>query len=204
MIIEVVLDMKAFMLVWMISILAFSDSFLGLSLANPPDQRFIQKGFLDAFTFTYRLILGDWNTENFGGVAVPLVWILFLLCTIFNLIVMLNLLIAIISETFARVNANAISTGYKEMASLIAENHYIVPENVKNSYAEQNRYLLIVTSLVGEDIEEKNPLFDKITDMYTDFKAMKQQVETNQELLKQQLNKIQNQMKRTDENNDSV
>lgn len=121
MIIEVIYDMKAFMLVWLISILAFSDSFLGLSLANPPDTKFIM-GFIDSFTFTYRLILGDWDTKDFGNVALPLVWILFLLCTIFNLIVMLNLLIAIISETFSRVNGNAISTGYKEMASLISEN----------------------------------------------------------------------------------
>lgn len=62
--------------------------------------------------YTYRLILGDWDTEKFGEVSVLLVWILFLLCTIFNMIVMLNLLIAIISESFARVNDNAVNAGY--------------------------------------------------------------------------------------------
>jgi hypothetical protein len=67
MIIEVVMDMKAFLLVWCISILAFSDSFLGLSMANRDDNQFINGGFIEAFTFTYRLILGDWDTTNFGN-----------------------------------------------------------------------------------------------------------------------------------------
>ena len=88
-------------------------------------------GFTDSLLFTYRLILGDWDTEKFGDVAVPLVWLLFLLCTLFNMIVMLNLLIAIISESFARVNENAISAGYQEMAAMISENSYLVPDFVK-------------------------------------------------------------------------
>ena len=62
--------------------------------------------------YTYRQVLGDFQLDNIGDVAVPLVWTLFLLCTVFNMIVMLNLLIAIISESFARVNANAVSAGY--------------------------------------------------------------------------------------------
>jgi len=47
------------------------------------------------------------------------------------MIIMLNLLISIISETFANVNANATPNSYKEMASLIAENSYLIPESVK-------------------------------------------------------------------------
>jgi hypothetical protein len=70
----------------------------------------------------------------------------------------LNLLIAIISETFTRVNENCISTGYKEMASLISENNYIVPQRIKSSFAEENRYILMVTSLVEEDANKTEPL----------------------------------------------
>ena len=57
--------------------------------------------------FTYRLILGDFDTKEFGEVSVLLVWILFTMCTLLIMIVMLNLLIAIISETFAKVTSNA-------------------------------------------------------------------------------------------------
>ena len=36
------------------------------------------------------------------------------MCVIFNIILLLNLLIAIISETFANISATAKETGYKE------------------------------------------------------------------------------------------
>ena len=57
--------------------------------------------------YAYRLILGDFATDNFGETAVPLVWVFFLVATIFDMIVMLNLLIAIISDSYARIAANA-------------------------------------------------------------------------------------------------
>ena|ERR1700761_3389593 len=122
--------------------------------------------------YTYRLILGDWDLDNIGDVAVPLVMILFLLCTLFNMIVMLNLLIAIISESFARVNENAISAGYQEMAAMVSENAYLVPADVQRDYALKDKYLLIVTNLEAE--EERiysDPVLEKVSDMYKDFKA---------------------------------
>ena len=127
MIIEVIYDMRSFMLLLLITIAAFGDSLLSISLSNDEKNQFIG-GFVESMTYTYRLILGDWSTDDFGEVALPLVWTLFLLCTIFNMIVMLNLLIAIISETFARVNENAISAGYQERAAMISENSYLVPD----------------------------------------------------------------------------
>jgi hypothetical protein len=63
---------------------------------------------------------------------------------------MLNLLIAIISETFAHVKENASNASYQEMASMIAENAYLIPPKLKESYAEKNRYLMIVTDLESE------------------------------------------------------
>ena len=48
-------------------------------------------------------------------------WILFLLCTIFNLIVMLNLLIAIISDTYERVNSTKEQVAMKELANLVLD-----------------------------------------------------------------------------------
>lgn len=47
------------------------------------------------------------------------------------MIVMLNLLIAIISETFGKVNGNAENAAYQEMASIISENQYLVPEAIQ-------------------------------------------------------------------------
>lgn len=61
--------------------------------------------YIEAIIYIYRMVLGDFDVNNFGTVAVPYVWILFMLCTVFNMIIMLNLLIAIISESFAKINS---------------------------------------------------------------------------------------------------
>jgi hypothetical protein len=145
MIIEVIFDMKYFFLLLLITIAAFGDSFLRIATANPDEEdeegnnpRFTT-GFIDSMIYTYRMILGDFDTGNFGHVATPAVMILFLLCTIFNMIVMLNLLIAIISDSYARVNGISQQATYQERCSMIAENHYLIPDQRKKDYAEMNK-----------------------------------------------------------------
>lgn len=44
---------------------------------------------------------------------------------------MLNLLIAIISETFSQFKENSLSATYQEMAAMIAENSYLIPDHIK-------------------------------------------------------------------------
>ena len=121
MIIEVIIDMRYFFLVLLITVAAFGESFLRLSLANVEDERFTTS-FTDSMIFTYRMILGDFDTSAFGSVATPAVMIIFLLCTIINMIVMLNLLIAIISDSYARVQGISQQATYQERCSMISEN----------------------------------------------------------------------------------
>ena len=102
----VIYDMRHFLVVLFITIVAFSDTFLTISNGNEPEDQFVFS-FTDSIIFTYRIVLGDFDVEKFGKVAIPLVTGLFILCTVFNTIVMLNLLIAIISESFAYVKENA-------------------------------------------------------------------------------------------------
>ena len=109
-IIEVCVDMRHFLLVLLLTFVAFGDAMRSISTSNEdvPDEsgnssQFVGS-YVDSITYTYRMVLGDFDTSNFGNVALPYVWILFVLCTVFNMIIMLNLLVAIISESFARIN----------------------------------------------------------------------------------------------------
>ena len=72
------------------------------------------------------MVLGSFNT-GFPSTAYYLTWVLFMISTVLNVIVLMNLLIAIISDSFARVNSNAGPASYQEMAALISENSYLVP-----------------------------------------------------------------------------
>ena len=96
------------------------------------------------------MVLGNFDTNSFGVVSVGYVWILFILCTLFNMIIMLNLLIAIISESFANVNSVAQQASYREMADIIAENTYLIDDDRKISYCSETKYLLVATDLQQE------------------------------------------------------
>ena len=109
-IIEVVVDMRHFLFILLLTFVAFGDAMYNINTSN--QSEFIEGGYLGSIAFVYRMVLGDFDTGNFGSVAVPYMWILFLLCTVFNMIIMLNLLIAIISESFARINEEREQAGY--------------------------------------------------------------------------------------------
>lgn len=50
---------------------------------------------------------------------------------------MLNLLIAIISEAFERINSNIKLANYQERARLIAENSYMIPSCQKRKFCQK-------------------------------------------------------------------
>jgi len=110
-IIIVINDMKTFLFVMFFTIVAFSDSLLTLSNGNHETEKFVTS-YGDSIIYTYRIILGDFNVEDFDGCGKPVVYALFIMCTLFNTIVMLNLLIAIISETFSHVKENASNASF--------------------------------------------------------------------------------------------
>ena len=97
---QVFKDMSFFLVVFFVLVLAFGDAFYTEANAQTEDN-FIEN-WTDALLFSYINAIGDFDTENFHG---SLPWILFFICTIFNLIVLLNLLIAIISDTYETVTA---------------------------------------------------------------------------------------------------
>lgn len=112
MVIIVISEMRIFLLILFITVIAFGDSLLKIAYGNEPgDDQFI-KSFPGAIFFTYNLILGDWDTDKFGSVALPLVNALFVLCTLLNMVVMLNLLISIIGESFSRITENSENASY--------------------------------------------------------------------------------------------
>jgi hypothetical protein len=106
--------MRHFLLILFLTIMAFGDAMRSIATSNPKETQFIGD-YHESLLFVYRMILGDFQVEaegegspGFGSVAVTYMWILFILCTVVNMIIMLNLLIAIISESFAKINEVAV------------------------------------------------------------------------------------------------
>lgn len=113
-IILVVYDMRHFLIVLFITLVAFGDTFLTISNGNNEvgTQPFVS-GFWDSIIYTYLIILGSFDMQHFqDSIATNMLIALLIICTLFNTIVMLNLLIAIISETFSMVKENAENASY--------------------------------------------------------------------------------------------
>ena len=112
-------DMKAFLVVFFIGVFAFSDADLSirktLELREvikpkelPEDPTVYDKYFSEYFTsLKYAFLTGalaspDENLMEYRDVD----WLVFILCVIFNIIVLLNLLIAMMSNSYQAISVS--------------------------------------------------------------------------------------------------
>ncbi|CDW72022.1 wd-40 repeat protein [Stylonychia lemnae] len=184
MLIEVAWNMGIFLLLLLITILAFRDSFLQLSNEKNEYSQFIEHFLYPGF-YVYRMILGDGNTNPFGEIQIPLVWILFVLCLIFDMIVMINLLIAIISDIYAFVAQNSEQRRFQQMAKLIQENEYLVPYDIKKQHSNQMEHLLLIDPV-------QNRVKKEDSEVILQVKSVLKQIENNKNVLDTKINQMNN------------
>lgn len=105
---EVIKDMQVFFVILFYSTLAFS--FIYLLRVN-------ELSFSEYLVVSYRLDLGDFNadfTELFD-------WIIFFLATVINPLIMLNLLISIMGDTYSKVQESNDIANFQELTEMIIE-----------------------------------------------------------------------------------
>jgi hypothetical protein len=143
----VVWEIRTFLLVLMIVYLGFGEAFLRLS-QNSKDESQYLPNYAYSIVYAFRLSIGDTDTDNFNsGAQFVTTWIIFIMCALVTNIIMLNLLIALISESFGKINSNAHSANYQERARLISENSYLIPYSQKVKYCERGRYLVLADEI---------------------------------------------------------
>lgn len=151
---DVIYDMKVFLLILFIVYFGFGEAFLRLS-ENSGDSAFLQN-YAYAWVFSFRLSVGDNATDTFDYTIQPTtIWILFVITGILTNIVMLNLLISIISDSFGRINEKSKEANYQERARIISENGYLIPRYVKFKQDDFDKYLILATEVVEQDDDKK-------------------------------------------------
>lgn len=164
-ILAVIVDMKFFMLILMITMVAFGDAFLVMSQANKypngdgNEKDFIDGGLIKAWFYAYLIGLGEFNIDvgggDLGAVGTKYCISLFFINTIFTTIIMLNLFIAIISESFDKINSKGTEASYREKAGLIAENQFLLGMDTKLNWCLPGKYLLYANVLGREEGEDE-------------------------------------------------
>ena len=102
--------MYAFMVVLITALLGFTITYEALNEDGTAN-------FTDALKHNYGLMYGDFSTDDYktGG------WILFIIASTLMTLIMLNMLIAIMSDTYARVMGEIVPSDYKELNNMILE-----------------------------------------------------------------------------------
>ena len=122
MIVQMTYEIRVFIFLYFFAIIGFGNGFYLLSLCNEPSHQFAPE-FIDGITMVYRMTLGDFDTvEGFGSVNLLMVWVIFILCTLFIMIILLNLLIAIMGDTFGQVKETEQQSRIREYLQLILDN----------------------------------------------------------------------------------
>lgn len=108
--IEIFKDIRSFVILLFYTTFAFSIMFY----ANEENS---DLKFGDYLSSSYTINLGAFETDNYDSLQ----WLIFCLATLVNPIIMLNLLIAILGDTFSNVQDNMIVADKKELAEVILD-----------------------------------------------------------------------------------
>ena len=111
---KIISDMTSFSLVFTIFIVGFASSFYTLSDAYATP---LVKDEFDSLKFSYEMALGAFDT---AGVDLC-TYFFFFVASILEVIIVLNLLIGIISDSFEDVTANAVVFSYRERTQMIRD-----------------------------------------------------------------------------------
>lgn len=161
--------MKRFMLIITVIMSAFITIFFICSCNLTDEQRKkkpymdTHTGFrlIDAFISVYFISVGELFTENFKEPPNQyLIWPMFLLCNFLMAVVFMNMLIAIMGQTFSEVNETKIESGLEQKIALMCDYEDLIDVNKlykKKKYIVQALPALANTSKTvdhSEEIEE--------------------------------------------------
>ena len=153
-IIQVCIDMRHFLLILLLTLIAFGEGIQAIS--EETTQGFT--GYLGGVGYAYRMVLGDFSVDDYDTLATFYLSVLFIFSTVLNSIIMMNLLIAIISESFTNINSVAKQANYLERAKMTAENLYLVPMREREAHSQKDTYLLMAIDTQQEMDDQEESL----------------------------------------------
>jgi hypothetical protein len=173
MIIEIVKDMKYFMFVLLIGIIGFTGGLyvlqkgISVDCQDPNDAEcakesesndFVGNNAIKSFIYTYRLTLGDFQLDEFSkfeerGLVFEFyyLWFIFIFGSLFLVIVLLNLLIAIMGSTFEKVSNQLENLSIRERVLLVSENESLFD---REKLFKKSQYLIIIKEAQIETSKE--------------------------------------------------
>jgi hypothetical protein len=168
MILKIAADIRYFLLILALVLVGFAQAFYAISYGDSSLNFGSVKGALLNSFFS---ILGNFDSDYSGTASPALGVFLLIIFLLFMSIIMLNLLIALMGESFDSVSANKIAKWRLEQASIILEQAFLLQAN-NRSQADPIIHVLKYTSDVedaSDDITMSN-LQDTVTNKFKELK----------------------------------
>ena len=155
MITEIMKDIQVFLVMLIISLGAFANIIFLLNLnrtdnggcASTGDCAAIYDDLvgiapIDSMIHAYLTGLGDFNKDNYSSENSKTMWFMFILATIIVQLIFMNLLIAIMGESFSRITAIMQQSTLKELCSIMEDHIWL--QKIDELF-ESKRYILWLT-----------------------------------------------------------
>jgi len=154
MIAEIMKDIQVFLVMLIIALGAFANVIYVLNLnreengcAEDPDcgpvyDSLIGFAPIDAMIHAYLTGLGDFNKDNYSSENATVVWVMFLIATVIVQLIFMNLLIAIMGESFSRITAIMQQSTLKELCSIMEDHIWL--QKIDELF-ENKRHILWLT-----------------------------------------------------------
>jgi hypothetical protein len=149
MITQIFVDVKVFLVMLIISLLAFANIIFVLNWNRIKDGQdeiydsLIGIPPIDAIIHAYLTGLGDFNKDNYSADNSRVVWIMFILATVIVQLIFMNLLIAIMGESFSNINGIMQQSTMKECCSIMVDHIWL--QKISEIFQEK-RYILWLTT----------------------------------------------------------
>lgn len=147
MIIEIVIDMRNFVVVLLMAIMAFANSYYILG-RNAADTNFAGNDVSDAFIYSWNTGLGNTSTSGFATKDEEVLWIIYVVNLIIVPVMLLNFVVAIMGDTFAKVKQSQEFRTLQEITQMMQENQFLFSR--KRAY-KNAKYILVIEPERAED-----------------------------------------------------
>jgi hypothetical protein len=148
MVIEITYDMKYFLMVLLIAIAGFGNCFMILARNYDKEELFTGNNYWRSFIYAYNQALGEFDTEAFEDTDKYYLYFIWFLNTMISLIVFLNMLIAIMGDTFDRVQETSENNMLKELASIMVENEMLIN---RAAIFKDAKYIIVIQEEKAEE-----------------------------------------------------
>lgn len=145
---EIVKDIRVFSVMLALCLAAFANSIIVLNNnrenngLTPIFDSYVGWGPADALIHAYLTGLGDFNKDNYSEGNAIAVWIFFLFATVLVQLVFMNMLIAIMGESFGRITAIQEQSTLKELCVMMDDHIWLL--KISEVFASK-RYILWLT-----------------------------------------------------------